>query len=531
MSMELKNIPSQNQDDKSFKGIEKSDSYDSSVQDADVVAAESAKPVARLERYLGLLPMISFYMTSTASWEAIGASFQACLTNGGPVVIVYGIIFAFAGSMGIACSLAELASILPIPGAQYHWTYELAPRGKRFWSFLQGWLTIISWWADAATSPNLIGTEIQALIILCHDSYVPKGWHATMLIWAVTLVPLFGNIYGRKLLKPIEMFGGILHVVLLPVLMIVLTVLGEKNTSKWVWTEFINDVSGWKNNGVIFSVGLLTATFTLGGCDSVVHMAEEVKEPRKNIPRSMTWGLILNAVVTFGFSICLLYCMGDVNQVIGTKTGYPIIQILYNITKSKAAACVMTCFFIFPGTIAFFNGLASVSRLTWAFARDEGLPFSSFFAQVSPRHKIPLRALYLVCALIALIALINIGSQTAYTAVLSLASVTHLVSYIIPIFFVLLKRIREPGTIEWGPFHMGRWGIPVNIWALCYSIYCAIFNVFPEIMPVTAANMNYAGPVLGFICVLAMIDWFVRGRRNWQGPRVRIAITQRVKDL
>lgn len=49
MSMELKNIPSQNQDDKSFKGIEKSDSYDSSVQDADVVAAESAKPVARLE--------------------------------------------------------------------------------------------------------------------------------------------------------------------------------------------------------------------------------------------------------------------------------------------------------------------------------------------------------------------------------------------------------------------------------------------------------------------------------------------------
>lgn len=245
----------------------------------------------------------------------------------------------------------------------------------------------------------------------------------------------------------------------------------------------------------------------------------------------MTWGLILNAVVTFGFSICLLYCMGDVNQVIGTKTGYPIIQILYNITKSKAAACVMTCFFIFPGTIAFFNGLASVSRLTWAFARDEGLPFSSFFAQVSPRHKIPLRALYLVCALIALIALINIGSQTAYTAVLSLASVTHLVSYIIPIFFVLLKRIREPGTIEWGPFHMGRWGIPVNIWALCYSIYCAIFNVFPEIMPVTAANMNYAGPVLGFICVLAMIDWFVRGRRNWQGPRVRIAITQRVKDL
>ncbi|KAI5295660.1 hypothetical protein KEM52_000652 [Ascosphaera acerosa] len=513
MALELKAMP-ETKEAPSFQSSEKTDGYESNTQDADVVAAEAARPIPRLERYLGLLPMISFYMTSTASWEAIGASFQACIVNGGPVVIVYGIIFAFVGSMGIALSLAELASI-----------------GKRFWSFLQGWLTIIAWWADAATSPNLIGTEIQALAILCHDSYVPKGWHATLLIWAVTLVPLFGNIYGRKLLKPIEMFGGLLHVVLLPVLIIVLAVLGEKNSSEWVWTKFINDASGWTNNGVIFSVGLLTATFTLGGSDSVVHMAEEVKEPRKNIPRSMTWGLVINAVVTFGFAICLLYCMGDVYKVIGTPTGYPIIQILYNITKSKAAACVMTCFFIFPGTIAFFNGLASVSRLTWAFARDEGLPFSAFFAQVSSTHKIPLRALYLVCVFIALIALVNIGSQTAYTAVLSLASVTHLVSYIIPIFFVLLRRIREPETIKWGPFQMGRWGIPVNIWALCYCIYCGIFNVFPQLMPVTAANMNYAGPVLGLIILLAMVDWVVRGRKNWQGPRVRVAITQRAKQL
>ena len=43
-----------------------------------------------------------------------------------------------------------------------------------------------------------------------------------------------------------------------------------------------------------------------------------------------------------------------------------------------------------------FASLASVSRLTWAFARDGGLPFSRFFAYVNPHYRIPIRAISLV---------------------------------------------------------------------------------------------------------------------------------------
>jgi amino acid transporter len=92
----------------------------------------------RKQRYLGFLPMLAFAATLQASWEAIGASMFAGLENGGPVVLIYGLMLAIVGSLGIALSLAELASITPVAGAQYHWTYDLAPFAPRFLSFIQG---------------------------------------------------------------------------------------------------------------------------------------------------------------------------------------------------------------------------------------------------------------------------------------------------------------------------------------------------------------------------------------------------------
>lgn len=49
------------------------------------------------------------------------------------------------------------------------------------------------------------------------------------------------------------------------------------------------------------------------------------------------------------------------------------------------------------------------SRLTWAFARDKGLPFSEYFAHVNEHHRIPTRAVSLVAIVVVLLSLINIG--------------------------------------------------------------------------------------------------------------------------
>ncbi|OJJ75877.1 hypothetical protein ASPBRDRAFT_192069 [Aspergillus brasiliensis CBS 101740] len=494
-----------------------------SIEDPPPPSSYQYRGKPRLERYLGFLPMLAFAATLQASWESLGSSLQAGLLNGGPVAIVYGMILSFAGSLCLTLSMAEMASINPVAGAQYHWTYELAPFAPRFLSFIQGWVTVIAWWANVAVGPYLVGTEIQGLLVQNYPSYEPKGWHGTLLVFAVLFLPLLVNIFARRLLAPVEVLSGVIHILSYPAIMVVMIVLGQRHTNEFVWTEFVTDQSGWHDKGIIYSIGLLTAAFTLSSFDGVIHMSEEVNDAPRAVPRSMVWGLCVNAILAFGFAIALLYTMGDFQKALDSPTGYPIIEIFYAQTGSKAASSAMMLPILLSGCYSSFNVLASVSRLTWAFARDEGFPFSSFFAHVSPRYKIPLRSLFLVTIITVLIALINIGSSAAFNAVLSLDTLALYISYLVPILFMLIKRIRFPGEIRWGPFVLGKFGIPINTFAMAYGTYITIFLPWPETQPVTASGMNYGAPVFGVALLFAVIDWFVRGHKKWNGPTVMVA--------
>lgn len=94
---------------------------------------------------------------------------------------------------------------------------------------------------------------------------------------------------------------------------------------------------------------------------------------------------MMNAVMLFSFCVALLFCMGDYETV--TASPLPILEVYYQATKSKTAASVLVVLTACISAIALFNILASVSRLTWAFARDKGLPFSDTFSYVSTRLK------------------------------------------------------------------------------------------------------------------------------------------------
>lgn len=137
--------------------------------------------------------------------------------------------------------------------------------------------------------------------------------------------------------------------------------------------------------------------------------------------------------------------------------------------------------------------------------------------QVHPTLRIPLRALGLVTVVSALLGLINLGSTAAFTAILSLATVGLYASYVIPILFIVLRKLegRQP---TYGPFQLGRWGLPINLFGLAFGIFIIIFLPFPPIQPVTAVNMNYAGPILVGILVLALVDWFASGRKRFEVP-------------
>lgn len=106
----------------------------------------------------------------------------------------------------------------------------------------------------------------------------------------------------------------------------------------------------------------------------------------------------------------------------------------------------------------------------------------------------------------------------AFFAILSLNTLALYISYIIPILFLVIHKLRG-FHVPYGPFKLPRGvGLPLNIWSLCYAIFIAIFLPFPPAVPVNSVTMNYGGPVMGIIILLAIVDWFISGRKRFQVP-------------
>ena len=106
----------------------------------------------------------------------------------------------------------------------------------------------------------------------------------------------------------------------------------------------------------------------------------------------------------FVMAVTVTYCIGDLESgkckryllfssddrrtftnaplVLSTPTGYPYIQIFYNVTGSLAATNAMTALILILGFFGNVTVMAGSSRQLFAFARDEGMPFSKWIAKV-----------------------------------------------------------------------------------------------------------------------------------------------------
>jgi len=75
--------------------------------------------------------------------------------------------------------------------------------------------------------------------------------------------------------------------------------------------------------------------------------------------------------------------------------------------------------------------------------------------------------------------------------------------------------------LTYGPYSLGRWGIPINLFSLAYLGFVIIWMPFPTMLPITGNNMNYAGPVFGLIIIGALTDWCITGRKRFEVPVAR----------
>jgi len=104
-----------------------------------------------------------------------------------------------------------------------------------------------------------------------------------------------------------------------------------------------------------------------------------------NCDRAMMWATLINGMLGCIMMITFCFAVGDnLQDILDSPSGIPVIQLLYNVTGSKAGTVVMSVVLLILNYFSTITTIASSSRQTWAFARDKGFPFSDWLAHVSP---------------------------------------------------------------------------------------------------------------------------------------------------
>ena len=139
--------------------------------------------------------------------------------------------------------------------------------------------------------------------------------------------------------------------------------------------------------------------------------------------------------------------------------------------------------------------------------------------QVDQRTCLPLYAIAVTTVINLLLALINIGSSVGFGAFISLIVASYYSSFILSASVMLNKRLSTPSSeIPWGPFRLGRFGVPVTIVAILYSLFGAFWSMWPTVKNPTIESMNYCVLVYGGVMIFSMLFWVVYGRHHYTGP-------------
>jgi amino acid transporter len=292
-----------------------------------------------------------------------------------------------------------------------------------------------------------------------------------------------------------------------------------RHDAKYVFTDQTG-VSGWNPPGFAWLFGFLSVSWTMTDYDATAHITEEISQPEIKAPFAIFWAMAFTYVAGFLFNIVLAFTMGDPATILASPIAQPVAQIFYNSLGKGGGIFFTVCAFLILQFVC-FTATQALARTFFAFSRDRLIPGSRYWIKIEKRTGIPLTAVWITVVLCIAINLIGLGSYTAILGVFNVCAICLDWSYCIPIICKLVF-----GKFEPGPWHLGKFGWIVNIWACIWTLFVSIIFLFPTIRPVTLINMNYAIAFLGGILVAAGIYWVVRGRKFYTGPLIEAQLMQ-----
>ncbi|KAI7767022.1 hypothetical protein LZL87_013488 [Fusarium oxysporum] len=383
-----------------------------------------------LRKRFTLVSTIAFGFTTMNSWVAFASGLAVPLSCGAGPTLIYGLLVGGIVMTILAAGYAELASVFPSAGGQYHIVYMTFPAStRRFAAFFTGWMSILYTMGATASCSFFVSQSILNLLL---EVSVSVFW-----------LSIIGFIASLATLLAVQ---------------------EVKQPSKFVFTEFTN-VSGW-TDGWAAMIGLASCLWAYCGIDAPSHLSEEVDNPSRNIPIATGATIILGIITVIAWNIGLMYVIKDVQGLIAS--GAPIMEyilVFYHIILNL---------FVFS------------SRILWSFARDGGVPYSAYVSRLRWSNTVRATAIMLVLQII--IGILHIASKTAYSSFINLTLFALNITVVLP-QTVLLFTGRD--SLPKRAFSFGRYGYVVNALATVFMLFFSVVFAFPVAQPVTGSSMNY----------------------------------------
>ncbi|MDQ3170960.1 MAG: amino acid permease [Acidobacteriota bacterium] len=338
---------------------------------------------------------------------------------------------AFAGAM----AYAELAAFRPRAGGEY--VYLDAAYGKLA-AFLTGWTSFVAGFAGAiAASAVVLAFYLGRFVpIAANDTALltipvpfvpltisPQSLIATAAIWLMSVIHIRGVGPGR-------IVGNVLAGLKVSALLLFIALgfaFGTGSMDNLARAAGPVAAGSW-----LFA--LIAVMFTYAGWNAASYMAEEIRDPGRNVPKALALGT--GAVILIYLLLNLLYIyvvpVGELATVQGS-----VLDVIADRLLGERAGHIM-------GVVSIISLAASISamvfagpRVYYAMARD-GLFFRRA-AAIHPRYKTP--AASIVAQALWSTLLVMSGSATALTTYTGFAVVLFS-GVAAAALFVL--RVREP---------------------------------------------------------------------------------------
>ncbi len=364
---------------------------------------------AELVRGLGLWPAVAI---NVANMIGTGVFLKARVMTcnvGTPWLVIA--VWIAAGLLTLAgtFSYAEVATMMPEAGGDY--VYIRRAYG-RLVGFLNGWMTFAIGRA-AAQAALSVGFAIFLNVAigggLERDLFAVGALHVSWLtvialtaLWAVGLVNCVSVAAGGQ---------TALLLTIVKVALVLCVALGAYALATGHFAHFGLEVGGARCEGVAasargglagFGAAMLGALWAYDGWNNVAPLAEEVKDPERNLPRAFIGGLLLVAALYLFVNVAYFYVL----------TPFEI----GNVPASSSVATEVVRRFVGPAATTFVAIALMVSslgalhasvfagaRYPFAMAR-EGLFFRSL-GTLSPKTLVPVRAIIAQTVWASLVAL------------------------------------------------------------------------------------------------------------------------------